>query len=180
MHQMNWKAEKSAMNRSKLLMCHCLSHQGVPISRKHFWDRRGDQDWLLDFWSASCTVCDFSCIRNGLLRAFSLGTEPPVPRILVAISSMFTLARRRCIGFCSAQAGFQDISSHLFVVLSSWLHTRNSQTTYCWYAYVLKHMWELWPTLTRERTLVSTSEICWLVFANSIWISEYRLIRSQN
>ena len=66
---------------------------------------------------------------------------------------MFTLARRRCIGFCSAQAGFQDISSHLFTILSSWLHRRNSQTPCCWCAYVLKHMWELWPTLTRERTL---------------------------
>ena len=43
MHQMNWKAENSAMNRSKVVMGHCLSHRVVPISRKHFWGRRGDQ-----------------------------------------------------------------------------------------------------------------------------------------
>ena len=52
--------------------------------------------------------------------------------------SMFTLAQRRCIGFCSAQAGFQDISSHLFTILSTWLHGENSQTTCCWCAHVLK------------------------------------------
>ena len=52
--------------------------------------------------------------------------------------SMFTLARRRCIGFCSAQAGFQDISSHLFTILSTWLHGENLQTTCCWCAHVLK------------------------------------------